>query len=254
MPHVLPVLAGGGAAAAFDPSQLTNLKAWYDFSDITTLWKDTARTSAVTADADAIAGVTDKSGAANHLAQATVGFRPLYKTGAQNSRAASRYAVASTQYMATAAFGAALTQPSVVFIACKPRLSNLTTVPFDGIAAGNRHVLITETTGANDTLMNAGSSITGSVAALGTWYLYACVFNGASSKLYRGGGAANASGDAGAQTLTGLTIGASFTPNSWLDGDIGEMFLTNSLPSNATIDQGGNYLASRWGLTWSAVS
>ena len=57
------------------------LKAWYDFSDISTLWQDTARTSAITADAQTIGGVTDKSGTGRHLQAPTTANEPAYKTG-----------------------------------------------------------------------------------------------------------------------------------------------------------------------------
>lgn len=54
--------------------------AWYDPSDLSTLWKDTAGTTPVTADGDAVARIDDKSGNGRHLLQATSGKRPLYKT------------------------------------------------------------------------------------------------------------------------------------------------------------------------------
>lgn len=63
--------------------------AWWDFSDITTLFTDSGRTTAVTADSDPIGGVADKSGSGKHLAQTVDANRPLYKTNRQNSKSAA---------------------------------------------------------------------------------------------------------------------------------------------------------------------
>lgn len=53
---------------------------WYDPSDLSTLWKDDARTSQVTADGDTVAVMDDKSGNGNHLRQTTAANRPTYRT------------------------------------------------------------------------------------------------------------------------------------------------------------------------------
>lgn len=76
-------------AASFDPTLISGLVAWWDFSDISTLWQDTARTSAITANGQAIKGVTDKSGAGHHLSEATNG--PTYTTAAQHGRSVARF-------------------------------------------------------------------------------------------------------------------------------------------------------------------
>jgi hypothetical protein len=67
----------------FDPESLFTggyVGGWYDPSDLSTLWQDSARTTPVTADGDPVGCIDDKSGNGFHLTQATSGKRPLYRT------------------------------------------------------------------------------------------------------------------------------------------------------------------------------
>jgi hypothetical protein len=67
----------------FNPADLFLLGedgAWYDPSDLTTLWQDTSATTPVTSDGQSVARIDDKSGNGRHLIQATASSRPTYKT------------------------------------------------------------------------------------------------------------------------------------------------------------------------------
>lgn len=69
--------------SAFDPSDLFNNGengGWYDPSDLSTLWQDTAGTTAVTTSGQSVARIDDKSGSGHHLTQATAASRPTYQT------------------------------------------------------------------------------------------------------------------------------------------------------------------------------
>lgn len=55
---------------------------WYDPSDSTTLFQDTAGTIPVTAVGQSVARINDKSGRGNHATQATAAARPTYQVDA----------------------------------------------------------------------------------------------------------------------------------------------------------------------------
>ena len=54
--------------------------AWYDPSDLTTLFQDAAGTIPVTADGDTVGLMLDKSGNGNHVSQNTTAAKPTYRT------------------------------------------------------------------------------------------------------------------------------------------------------------------------------
>jgi hypothetical protein len=56
--------------------------AWYDPSDISTLFQDSAGTTPVTTAGQPVGLMLDKSGRGNHATQATSAARPTYQTGA----------------------------------------------------------------------------------------------------------------------------------------------------------------------------
>ncbi|NVK45136.1 MAG: hypothetical protein HWE33_02440 [Rhodobacteraceae bacterium] len=64
----------------FSPASLAGLVAWYDASDLSALYQDTAMTTAVTQTGDPVAAMLDKSGNGNHMTQTSAAARPLYGT------------------------------------------------------------------------------------------------------------------------------------------------------------------------------
>lgn len=70
------------ASGAFSPLALfaaSEVGAWYDPSDFSTMWQDNARTTPVTAVEQTVGCIDDKSGNGNHAIQATSGSRPVLK-------------------------------------------------------------------------------------------------------------------------------------------------------------------------------
>jgi len=76
-------LVRGGKSGVFTPASLFangEQGAWYDPSDLTTLYQDSAGTTPVTADGDPVGRMEDKSGNGNHATQAGSTSRPVYRT------------------------------------------------------------------------------------------------------------------------------------------------------------------------------
>jgi len=62
------------------PLSLTALRAWYDLSDLSTMFQDSAGTIPVTAHGQPVGKILDKSGNGYHASQPSNNSRPLYKT------------------------------------------------------------------------------------------------------------------------------------------------------------------------------
>lgn len=78
---------GNSAGLTFTPPDLSGVRivypgmiVWYDPQDETTLFTNSACTTAVTADGDAVACMKDKSGKNHHSLQGVAGLAPLYRT------------------------------------------------------------------------------------------------------------------------------------------------------------------------------
>lgn len=75
-----------GAVAAFVPTSISSLRVWLDFSDLTTLFTDSAGTIAVASDGDVIGKALDKSEQGNHFTQSTTAQKPIWKANLLNGK------------------------------------------------------------------------------------------------------------------------------------------------------------------------
>jgi hypothetical protein len=78
----LGIGVGGGGRLRFLPSAIFTASepgAWYDPSDLTTLFQDSAGVTPVTTAGQTVGKILDKSGRGNHATQATLAQRPTYQ-------------------------------------------------------------------------------------------------------------------------------------------------------------------------------
>lgn len=76
---------------AFSPASIGGLQLWLDASDASTLFTDSAGTTAATADGDPVGYWGDKSGNTNNTTQADGTKKPLLKLATQNSKNSVRF-------------------------------------------------------------------------------------------------------------------------------------------------------------------
>jgi hypothetical protein len=238
-----------GGAAAFSPSDVAGLALWLDASDITTLWQDSGRTTPVTADTDPVGAIDDKSGNARHATQAVAGSRPTYRT-AQFGAVAAMDFDGIADFLTSTAF--TLTQPGVVFVVVDADVNVSFNSVVDSATAGSRWDVGHENSVTPKWFMFAGS-----VATAGEYdqnpHVLVALFNGASSNLRVDGGAGTVL-NPGAQSTNTPRIGADDGSTSFFDGRVGEVLFYDSSLSVANINAVGEYLATKWGITWSAAS
>lgn len=80
----------GARAASFDPTAISGLVAWYDFSDLSTLFQNTIGTTPVTTDGQSIARANDKSGNSRVQLQGGVGA-PVWKANITGGKGVARF-------------------------------------------------------------------------------------------------------------------------------------------------------------------
>lgn len=233
---------GGATVAAFSPSDISGLVAWYDFSvAASNLWTDAGRTVAVTSDADRIGGVTDKSGNGKHLSQATAGFRPTYKTNIQNGRSVGRWSAAGTQHMTSTL---ASTQPYTVILVGSVTVPATDQTFVDGVTANVGRIRSVDATNVG---LYAGTVLNATVTSntMTSNHVIVSEFNGASSVVAFDGAATTGAG--GASNTTGVTLGAvGDLGSSFLTGDICEVLFYDTALSAGNRNSVEAYLKTKW--------
>lgn len=261
--------------------QQTNLVAWFDFSDIRTLFQDSLLTTPVTSDGDPIGGVRNKIGgiSSKNIGQTDNNRRPTYKAAFKNSRSVAQFSGTLTNppqtstdsdWLETVSGGPAtptFVQPNTLFIVAQ------STDP-DGLAATNdgtyycdaatdsgsgreRHMLFIDGDFGGGPRIVQSASTDNPTGNLDTtvWHYLSAVYNTTSSELYYNG-TLEASGNAGSDDYEDLRLGgasnvlipaALLTVNTFL-GYIAEYRVYNELLSTARRQEIEAELAAKWSI------
>jgi len=230
------------ASQAFSPTKLTGLKVWLDASDIATIIDS----------GGFVSEWKDKSKEGNHVVQLNGVDQP--STGVDTIKGLNvlTFDGVNTFLRIADLVGGVLSQPNTIYIVFE--ISNLlasTMRFFDGKGGGTRHTI--DILGASDDEW-AMQGLSGNTKVVGVPYAISCIFNTTSSEGYING-ILEITGDVGAQTLGGVTLGAGGSTGIFpFPGKIGEVIVKDGISDTAERLEVENYLFNKWGIEFDPLS
>ena len=231
------VAFGTGGNGGWSPSNISNLLAWWDFSDEETVTKSGA---------NLISQVDDKSGNDYHLTQATGANQPTWEDDNRNDLDAADFG--SAGFMK--ANWTALSQPHVVFGVCYMPPSSATNQDniydtYSSIGGESGSGFINDDT--NKLVIFSPDSVsTSSSGFTATWAYFVHTY-GASGDL-RMNGASQNTGDTGSTAYNGITLNRHRSGTTYGDIIAGEFGVYSSVPSSEDIGLLETYLSDKWGF------
>lgn len=204
------------------------------------------RSDVATVTGAGVSSWTDQSGNANHAVQGTDANRPPLTAGLLNGKAGLVFTAASSQYLRTAAYHAALTQPCETVIIAD-FLTNFATIRtlVSGLTNGNRHTITATTTPAWG--LAANTALTGGTPAVSTAYAIRAQLGATDILTVNGVGVI--SGDGGAVSEAGMSVGTAHTTSQFHNGRIYEIIKINAAMSAGELAALQAYVLAYWNLT-----
>lgn len=188
--------------------------------------------------------LTDFSGNGYHATNAAPATQPTYVSSGIGSIPAVEFLGA--QFLVNAAFSSA--QPNEIYIVLKLNLNTagVSFIAVDSNNAANRHILF-KTSVTDSYSIQAGTRLDDGSSNLNAHVIYG-VYNGVSSIISVDG--TDTSGDAGAQSMNGITLGARYDQALlFLVGQISEVVIFNSSVSAGNRTLLKTALGSKYGIT-----
>lgn len=217
----------------FTPADLSPL-LWLDASDVGTV---------SSTEAGLVYQWRDKSGNGRIFSQSTEGAMPDITSATQNGLPVMRFD--GSDYMVGTGFS--ISQASTYIFAYRAAETAGYYV-FDGTPSSGRNAFGRGLNGTGQIGAFAGSGGISLNINHPLQDVFAVVFNGASSQLYRNGQLI-ASGNIGTQSASnGLTLGARFSLSDVINGELYEIIVVSGALTQQTIQTTTTYLNNKWGL------
>ena len=199
-----------GGTTPPSPDEIADIHSWFSAQSLSALL-----------DGEPVRDWTDDSENGHHLQQLTEVARPAKFDAVQNGLPVVRFDGGS-DFMQTAAFPEGEeVQPNTVFVVAKKTAGTGFRVFVDGTVVTNRHAIGQNSGGS--WFISAGTD-QADAASDTNWHVFTAQFD--ATDILRIDGTQVISGNAGAHTLTGFTVGARYDgTSSFWDGDIAEIII-----------------------------
>jgi hypothetical protein len=229
---------------SFSPGTITGLAAWWDFSDASTLYSDSAATTLAAADAS-VAVAKDKSTNGYNIAQSTANNRPLRKTAVKNSLDVLRFN-GSTNTLAIPDVSTSTWPSYSIFTVAKPASSGVY-----GLVDYNRSYNFgTYFNGLVYYGVHNNSQASRGTATANVFYSVYSEWSGTALRVALNG---TFSGNTSTSTalssqITSGNVGSLHGPTFYLNGDIGEIVIYKRKVTETERASVAEYLRTKWSL------
>jgi hypothetical protein len=248
---------GAEEVSAFDPTSIEGLVGWYDSLDLTAMAQNSDGTGVV-AVGDPVGYWADKSGAGNHVTQATPANRPTATASAVNGKTAlvfdgSNDSLSRTGYTSQTSLSG-LTR---IMVVSSSQVSMATRTLTSGLAEA----------GGGQCFFTTGSSPAVIRCSINTYHLdvarqgdtiplrvYESVYDGAAGTMKTFYSGTEVASGAGAPATTSATagpilwIGSNVGINNFINGPIAEYLIYDRALTTTERQKIEGWLAWRWGL------
>ncbi len=235
--------SGGGSPPSFAPTDISGLQLWLDAAD----------TASITHSLNAVSQWNDKSGNLNHAAQGTAAQQPLTNTRTVNGLNVIDYPPSPFRQLSMpSTLDSIYLSANTTFLVTNTDNIALDRGYYDAAGAPSNVSMALSNNATRKARYRHGNAAVSDIA--GTLdtnpHILVRSYNGATSQTGYLDGGTGVSSTAAAVTVSSVTsMGSTFGNDCFY----AEVLHYNSALSTADLNRVGNYLAAKWGITWTAI-
>jgi hypothetical protein len=254
-------------SAEFSPSDVSGLSVWLK-ADVGT-YQEPAKSTPADDDGEAVGGWEDQSGVGYDFTQATAAKKAVYKTNIQNSLPSVRFDGTDDLLQSGAASALVTGDDPIYTLILAGKFISITNGDMlyssaSSLSAAPYIFAFSQVTATTKLLFAHRDDASGETTQQGSnnydtsSHIYVLHGNGTTIKTYIDGTLdMNLSDDIGTKTINQVTLGCNAVESGEFNhgnADMFEVLMYDSALSNDDLNSVGDYLASRWNLTWNTVS